>query len=199
MVQIRAVFAEYEARKAGERTSTALRAKKARGEHVGAKDVATFHAMGLAARRVYTAGRLAEVRPHIEDIRRTGVSSCRGIARELERCQVRTPRRGRWHPETRPSRTWGVLCPGPGDLGRGRDAVADGTGGRRGRRHAAGARGRRRRALAGRAQRGDAGPASAWRRARRSRQRCSAISSRHRWRSTAAAGAGVTDAGPGAR
>ena len=36
--------------------------------------------------------------------------------------------------EMGPSRTWGVLCPGPGDLGRGRDAVADGAGSGRGRR-----------------------------------------------------------------
>src|SRR4051794_40503014 len=59
---------------------------------------------------------------------------------------------------TRPSRTWGVLCPGLGVVGRGRVAVADGAGGGRGRGRRGDARDRRRRASAGRALRGDAGP-----------------------------------------
>src|SRR3712207_9431271 len=61
---------------------------------------------------------------------------------------IRRPPRSTLFPYTtlfrsRPSQTWGVLCPGLGVVGRGRDAVADDTGSCRGRRHAAGARDRR--------------------------------------------------------
>lgn len=102
VVGIMAVVAQGERRMISERTKAALAAAKARGVKLGnpngathlegiGNDAAVAKVRQLAAER---ADNLADVVRHIED---QGVRSVRGIADELNRRQIMTPRGGRWH------------------------------------------------------------------------------------------------------
>lgn len=101
MLQMRAVFAEEEARKISERTKAALAAAKARGVKLGGyrgappPDDASREA-ALAARRANARERAADVADAIADIRASGIVSATGIAGELNRRGVTTARGGRW-------------------------------------------------------------------------------------------------------
>ena len=44
------------------------------------------------------SARAANLRPIVDDIRRSGITTVRGIAEELNRRGILTPRGGKWHP-----------------------------------------------------------------------------------------------------
>lgn len=94
MLQIRAVFAEEEARKVSARTREALAAAKARGVKLGSPTPQA----GAAVVKAQAATRDADVLPVIGAIRETGVVTLAGIAEELTKRGVPTPRGGEWNP-----------------------------------------------------------------------------------------------------
>lgn len=105
-LQLAAVFGEWEARKISERTSAALKAAKARGALLGWADPSRHHAQREASRQGTSALQekavlfAANIRPIIESIQRSGISTLTGIAEALNLRGVRTERGGRWHATT---------------------------------------------------------------------------------------------------
>jgi DNA invertase Pin-like site-specific DNA recombinase len=100
-----ASVAELEVGLIGERTKNALAAAKARGVKLGNP----FGARALKGKQVGNADavakiksnatqRAADLRAIVEDIRRSGVTSVRGIASELAARGIRAPRGDKWHP-----------------------------------------------------------------------------------------------------
>lgn len=97
---IKAVFAEQERRQISERTTAALAAAKARGVQLGSRDIRKVSAAGVAARQEQAQAHAAMIMPVIEAIQDLGVTSLRGIARELEqRKGAPTMRGGKWSPQ----------------------------------------------------------------------------------------------------
>lgn len=97
-----ALFAENEAAAISQRTREALAAAKARGVKLGRPENLTDDARAkgraVAAERIATKTdqRTADLLPLIAEIRDAGITSARGIARELDARNVPTARGGKW-------------------------------------------------------------------------------------------------------
>lgn len=103
MVGFMAIMAQHEREMISRRTKEALAAAKARGVKLGnPKGAAHLHGLGNAAAveavKENAARRTADLQPVVEDIQAAGFTSVRGLARELNRRGILTPRGGRWHP-----------------------------------------------------------------------------------------------------
>ena len=99
MLQMRMVFAEWEARKIGERTKLALGELKKKGKKLGCPTPEIGSAIGIAKLQA-KADRYAErVGPVVRDIiRKSGATSLREIAGALSARGVQTPRGNvEWH------------------------------------------------------------------------------------------------------
>ena len=98
MLHLYAALAEKERRLIGERTRSALAARKAQGARLGNRRNAGEAA--AAGRRVLSQDAdvfAANVRPIIDSLRAAGVCDLRGLATALNDRGVRTARGGRWH------------------------------------------------------------------------------------------------------
>jgi DNA invertase Pin-like site-specific DNA recombinase len=93
-IHIMAAVAEHEAEAISLRTKAALQAAKARGVKLGG--TAEGAAKGTANWVAQAAERKAGYAPVIADIQAKGISSFKGIARELNLRGVKTPRGGQW-------------------------------------------------------------------------------------------------------
>jgi DNA invertase Pin-like site-specific DNA recombinase len=100
-----AAVAELEAGLIGERTKNALAAAKARGVKLrnpfGAralKGKQVGNADAVAKIKTNASQRAADLRVIVEDIRRSGITSVRGIADELHARGIRAPRGDKWYP-----------------------------------------------------------------------------------------------------
>jgi len=99
-VHIIAAVAELEKVKISERTTAALAALKAKGKKLGSKNIRAVAAAGRAARTVKANENAENVYPVIERIKSFGVTSLRGIAKELTERKIETPSgRPVWHPQ----------------------------------------------------------------------------------------------------
>ena len=94
---VNAVLGQHERRLISERTKAALAAKKARGEHLGSRNIHKVAAASAVVRSQQAQERANLIYPIIEHIRSLGVTTLRGIARELEqRKGTDTARGGKW-------------------------------------------------------------------------------------------------------
>ena len=93
-IHILAAVAQHEREAISERTKAALAAAKARGKKLGGPRLAEARRRSLAARSAAADAFAANVRPIIEQIQASGVSSLRGVARALTARGVRTARGG---------------------------------------------------------------------------------------------------------
>jgi DNA invertase Pin-like site-specific DNA recombinase len=100
-----AAVAELEAGLIGQRTKDALAAAKARGVKLGNPNGARAlkgkqigNANAVAKIKANADQRATDLRGIVEDIRRSGVTSVRGIAGELATRGIRAPRGATWHP-----------------------------------------------------------------------------------------------------
>lgn len=96
MLHLFAAMAEKERSMISTRTKDALQAAKARGVKLGSPAIAKARESSLEARKQITAAFDAKVLPVVRDIQKTGVTSARGIARELATRGVETQRGGQW-------------------------------------------------------------------------------------------------------
>src|ERR1044071_7682314 len=97
MLHIYAALAEKERADMSARTKAALAAKKSQGLKLGNP---RFAEAVVAARAAASAGadRFAEnMRPIIEGIRASGITTHQGIAEALNARGIKTPRGGEWH------------------------------------------------------------------------------------------------------
>jgi DNA invertase Pin-like site-specific DNA recombinase len=100
-----AAVAELEAGLIGERTKNALAAAKARGVKLGNPNGARAlrgkqvgNADAIAKVQANAAQRAADLQGIVADIRRSEITSVRGMAAELHTRGIRAPRGDRWHP-----------------------------------------------------------------------------------------------------
>jgi DNA invertase Pin-like site-specific DNA recombinase len=96
MLHIYAAFAEKERGVISERTKAGLVAARARGTKLGNPDMDRIRGLAGAAKRAAAAEFAAGVLPTIEDIRRRGITSNRGIAAELDRLRIPTVTGAPW-------------------------------------------------------------------------------------------------------
>lgn len=92
MLHVYAAMAEKERRLIGDRTREALQALKAQGKTLGNPNLADVRKRGLAVRVANAKQRKANLLPIIENIQASGVVSLIGIASELTRRRIPTPR-----------------------------------------------------------------------------------------------------------
>lgn len=99
MLHVYAALAEKERSMISERTRDALARKKAAGERLGnLNSLPTAAANGRAKQRSEADRHAVEVvLPHVDAIRRAGITTLAGIVAELNRRGVATPRGGAWH------------------------------------------------------------------------------------------------------
>jgi DNA invertase Pin-like site-specific DNA recombinase len=93
-IHILAAVAQHEREAISERTKAALAAAKARGKKLGGPRLANARKRSLAVRSAAADAFAANVRPIIEQIQASGVSSLRGVAKALTARGVRTARGG---------------------------------------------------------------------------------------------------------
>lgn len=100
MLQMRMVFAEWEARKIGERTKAALGELKKKGVKLGSPTPEIGSAAGIKVIQRKADAYADKVGPLVRDIiRKTGAKTLRDIAEELSLRGVETPRgNNEWHP-----------------------------------------------------------------------------------------------------
>jgi DNA invertase Pin-like site-specific DNA recombinase len=101
-IHILAAVAEDEAKRISERTKAALKVAKDRGVVLGNPNGARHlrklgNRAAVAAVRENATSRADSLRTVVEDIQGAGVASIRGIADELNRRGILTPRGASWH------------------------------------------------------------------------------------------------------
>jgi len=95
MLHVHAAMSEHERRLISARTKAGLERAKARGVKLGR------HGAILARENAGKAKAQArELKPVIAEIRKAGKITVRAIMEELNRCGIKTLRRGTWHPQT---------------------------------------------------------------------------------------------------
>lgn len=99
-LHVMAAFAEYYRDQVSANTKAALQAAKARGKKLGGPKLAQARITGHQTNRVKADKFAANVLPIVEKIKRSGVTSLRGIAAELTERGVATARGGQWDPAT---------------------------------------------------------------------------------------------------
>ena len=95
-IHILAAVAQHEREAISERTKAALAAAKARGKKLGGPRLAQARKKSIAARSAAADTFAANLRPIIEQIRASGISSLRGVAKALNARGIRTARGGEW-------------------------------------------------------------------------------------------------------
>jgi DNA invertase Pin-like site-specific DNA recombinase len=95
-VHILAAVAQHEREMIAQRTKDALAAAKARGVVLGNPRLAEARGKAIAESSAAADAFAANVLPIINEIRASGVSSLRGIARALTARGIRTARGGQW-------------------------------------------------------------------------------------------------------
>jgi DNA invertase Pin-like site-specific DNA recombinase len=95
-VHILAAVAEHEREAISQRTKLALAAAKARGKKLGGPKLNEARLIGHQANRRNADRFAANVRPIVEEIKRSGVTSLRGVAAVLAARGVPTARGGTW-------------------------------------------------------------------------------------------------------
>jgi DNA invertase Pin-like site-specific DNA recombinase len=95
-VHILAAVAQHEREMISQRTRDALQAAKARGKRLGNPNLVSARQRALEATSAAADRFSANVRPIIEQIQKSGVSSLRGVARALTARGVKTARGGEW-------------------------------------------------------------------------------------------------------
>lgn len=100
MLQMRMVFAEWEARKIGERTKAALQELKKKGKKLGSPTPEIGSAAGVKAIQKKADAYAEKVGPLVRDIiRKTGARTLRDIAEVMTERGIETPRGNTdWHP-----------------------------------------------------------------------------------------------------
>lgn len=100
MIQMLSVMSEWERDQISKRTRDALAAAKARGQKLGNPNKKTL-AANMAAGRQQQAQeaqeRAKDLAPVVQAIKAAGIATLAGIAEELNRRQIHTPRGGQWH------------------------------------------------------------------------------------------------------
>lgn len=96
MLHLFAALSEKERALTSKRTVEALQAAKARGVRLGNPDISSAQKASVEARKAIVAAFDARVLPVIHAIQKSGVTSHRGIARELEARNIATQRGGSW-------------------------------------------------------------------------------------------------------
>jgi DNA invertase Pin-like site-specific DNA recombinase len=99
-IHILAAVAEHEREMISQRTKAALAEAKKRGTKLGNPNPKKASRMGVAAMKELAARKAANVRPIIEAIRTSGISTLQGIAEALNARGVPTARGRTWHPAT---------------------------------------------------------------------------------------------------
>ena len=97
VLHLYAALAEKERAMISRRTKDALRAAKARGVVLGNPRLSEAREAAKASQRAAKAGHEANVRPIIDEIKRSGAVTLRDIANALNARGVQTARGGRWH------------------------------------------------------------------------------------------------------
>jgi DNA invertase Pin-like site-specific DNA recombinase len=97
-LQVLAVFAEDEREAISARTKAALQAAKARGVKLGGPKLAEARRSGWASNKAIADKFAANTKPIIEQMKASGVTSLRAIARALNARGVATARGGQWTP-----------------------------------------------------------------------------------------------------
>jgi DNA invertase Pin-like site-specific DNA recombinase len=97
-IYILAAVAEHEREAISDRTKAALAAAKARGVKLGGPKLEEAQRNGSATNREKADRFAANTRPVIEQIRRSGITTLRGIAEALNARGVPTARGGTWTP-----------------------------------------------------------------------------------------------------
>jgi DNA invertase Pin-like site-specific DNA recombinase len=95
-VHILAAVAQHEREMISQRTRDALQAAKARGKRLGNPNLESARRRALEANSAAADRFAANVRPIIEQIQKSGVSSLRGVARALMARGIKTARGGEW-------------------------------------------------------------------------------------------------------
>jgi DNA invertase Pin-like site-specific DNA recombinase len=103
VVGIMAVVAQAERKMISDRTKAALQAARRRGVKLGNPNGARHlrglgNASAVSAVRQNAKDRAENLRPVLDDVKSHGVSTVRGMADEMNRRGILTPRGGQWHP-----------------------------------------------------------------------------------------------------
>ena len=93
MIHMLAAFAEHEREMISTRTRQALAAARERGAVLGGPNISALNAEKAMAADIFARA----MAPLIDEIRRSGIRSVRGIAEELNKRGIASPRGARWH------------------------------------------------------------------------------------------------------